>query len=402
MKDTIIQFIKDKIKQIVRKAKKIFIKSCFSKLEGILFYMVFSSRKIITSRSNKTILFHISFVDPPGMRLFQLFSHFLYCGYICYFDISFSRYMKLKRYGKKATLFKGVNPYSKKINSYSIVASDDNKYLKNTGDESLKIFLNFRVFEYLDNISKDDFFYPLVHHYKYNYPAIETGILSCALISGRKIGAFFVGNKKINTYNSDITKKLFNVTTRYDMFNYIIEKLPNEILYIPKNLESFLKDIELDFLKNKIVLLDINNFEIPREHYFKILLQTDFFIHMCGVIYPYCHNQIESMMAGCIPITQFSDFYVPPFQHEKDSVLFQSLDGLIDILFKINLGYFSSAIQMMRRNIVDYYKTNYSFHSFKEKLLHATNNHLNYVNYFITTGSNNIIQKLLQNNDNFI
>jgi hypothetical protein len=395
MKNTISQFFKNRVKKIIREAKKYFINSPFSKTEGLLFYIIFLTRKISIKKSNKTVLIFIDTIDPPGMRLFQLFSQFLYCGYTCYFKISFSRYMQLKRYGKKATLFKGLKPYSNKRKKYSIIASDDKEFLKNAGEESLKIYLNFYLFNHMSNISNNDIFYPLVPHFKYNYPPLEKKILSNALTPKRKIGAFFAGNTNTTTYNADITRQLFDVNTRHETFSHIIEKLPKDILYIPKMLDLFLRDIELGLLENKIVLLDINNFEIPRKHYFEILLQTNFYIHMCGVIYPYCHNQIESMMAGCIPITQFSDFFLPALKHETDSILFKSLDDLIDILLKINKGNYTNTIETMRENIVNYYIEYYSFQSFEKKLSHIIDNKSNYTNYFITTGSNNVIRELL-------
>jgi len=391
---------KQKLINTIKKIKKKILLSYLSKLEGLLFYVRFSMRKACISNPKKTVLIHISFIDPPGMRLFQIFSHFLYSGYTCYFDISFSQYIQLKRYGKKATLFKGVYPFSKKIQHYSLAISNDKEYLENMTEKTLKIFMNFRIFNHLNDISKDAMFYPLVTFIKYNKPFIETNVLSKALSTERKIGAFFVGNKQPATYNADHTKKLFNVNTRYETFNYILDNLPQETLYIPTDMDSFLKDIECGALAKKVVLLDTNNFEIPKKYYFNVLLQTDFFIHMSGVIYPYCHNQIESMMAGCIPVTQFSKFFIPPFQHEIDSLVFNSLNDLISILHKITSGDYNSMIQSMRKNIFDYYIQHYSFKSFNNKLTHIVNNNLNYTDYYITTGSNYIIKELFENKDN--
>jgi len=384
----------------IKRIKKIILLSHFSKLEGMLFYLIFFARRIGVDKPNKSAVFYISSIHPPAIRLHQFFYHFIYCGYTCYYDISFSEYMKLRRYGKKATLLKGVYPHNKKNKDYSIVASDNKDYLKNSNPKSLKIFINFHILKHLNSISKNDIFCPLMHFFKYNNPIVETGVLLNALDSKRRIGAFFVGNTKADTYDSNLTKKLFNVNTRYETFNYLTDKLPKNILYIPKNVDSFLKDIESGILEDKVVLLDIkNNFEIPPKYYFQILLQANFFIHMSGVIYPYCHNQIESMMAGCIPITQFSRYFIPPFQQEVDALLFTSLDDLIDIILKMNSGFYNNSIQKMRKNIQDYYREHYSFQSFSKKLSHIVDNQLNYTNYYITTGAKNIIDELLPKED---
>ena len=365
----------------------------FSKIESLIFYISFKTRKE-NHAAKKKALFYISQTNPTR-RLFQIFSHFLYCGYSCCFDISFAEFMKLDRYGKKATALKGVYPKNKISEKYSVIVSDDNKFLENADNEAYKIFINFRIFTHINNVSQNDFFYPISPHIKYNCPLIEADILSKSSLAERKICAVFAGNNSKNSYNKDITKKIFGVNTRFEVFSYLLDKLPKNILYIPDTLESFISDIERGYLKEKIVLVDTSNFEVPSKSYFDILLASSFYIHMCGITYPYCHNQIESMMAGCIPITQFSNFFVPPFEHEKSGFLYTTLDELVETLIKISTGDYNETIPLMRKNILDYYYNHYSFDSFNTKLLYLIENKVKHSNYHIVSGSKQILDELL-------
>jgi len=390
--------IRNALRTAYKVSKRIILhRSPYKKLERLFYFLKFISKKN-NKASDKSVLFYISTIPPSAIKkVNQLFSQFQYCGYTCYYDISFSEYMKLNRFGIKAILLNDVYHYKKNMKNFSIVLSDNKEYLENQHKKALKIFLSFRIFKYINTISKNDFFYPLVQHFNFNCHAIEANVLKKQATSKRKIGVFFAGNINSKRYTNILTKELFGVNTRYEIFDHLINNLSKDVLYLPKNLNSFLRDIELGILENKVVIIDTNNFELPPKYYFDILLQSNFFLHMPGILYPYCHNQIESMMSGCIPVTQFSRFFVPSFQHELNSLLFDSMDDLIDTLLKINSGNYSDTVQIMCKNISEYYLNHHSFESFKKKLSYTIDNNLNYSNYFIVSSADNIIQELIPN-----
>ena len=370
------------------------MKNIFKYILNYIFFKI----KIINIKSQKqNIYISISHVNP-GRRLLQIVSHFLYCDFNVYLRISLLNYLKLDSYGIYATLLKRVYPSFGITNKYSIIASDNiNLLKKNKYNNVLKIYINFNIFKYLfqNKIDANDFFYPIVCHRKYLSPEIEFDISSKAANSKRKIGAVFAGN--IENYNLDITKKLFNINTRDETFSYICEKLPDNILYIPKCLNSFIEDIETGVLEYKVVLLNTKIFEIPDNKCFYILLNSKFFIHLSGNIYPYCHNQIESMMAGCIPITQFARFFIPPFQNEINALLFNTLDELIYILTNIMSNNFIQNINIMHKNIIEYYFSYYSYQSFKTKLLNTLENNILCCNYHLVISNTLYFNELIHN-----
>lgn len=60
-------------------------------------------------------------------------------------------------------------------------------------------------------------------------------------------------------------------------------------------------------LAHKIVILD--QVRIQGESYRELLKSSMFHLWTVGVMQPYCHNQVESMSCGCIPIFQSFPFY---------------------------------------------------------------------------------------------
>jgi hypothetical protein len=212
----------------------------------------------------------------------------------------------------------------------------------------------------------------------------------------RKIAALFIGNIDAD-YNNEKTKALFSINTRRETFSAVAE-ITQKALYMPKTLEDFLEKIRSGALKNKIVLLNINDFRIPNTLWFDILLETDFFIYMCGYIQPYCHNQIESMLAGCIPVTQFRRFFIPSFEHEKTALLFDTFDELKKLLVEIAEGKYNAKKTLMRKNISAYYWDNYSFKSFEDKLTALLSGGVQQSTYHIATGEEHILKELEKQN----
>ena len=359
-------------------------------------------------KSNNNVLF-LSSAEIKGKNLIQLIYYFTSSGYNCYLDFSFRQCLKLNIHGINAISLQGVFPISKETPKNSIVISPNKKSLDLFDTNALKIYLRYleieKGFRNIKDVSENDLYYPIGLHpilyfpsiYGANTPnaksdlnfSVETETLKHVFNTERKIGILFAGaiySKKdghTKKYSRDSIKEKFHVDNRYDVFSYITEKLSKELIYIPDNLEIFLNDMESGTLRNKIVLIERNAFSIPYDKYFNVLLKTNFFIHMSGVEYPFCHNQIESMLAGCIPITQFARFFLPHFTHESDSLLFNELDDLFSLLTSVTSGKYSSHLDSMRKGIINYYQNNFSIESFKNKLHFLLENEKKHANFWI-------------------
>jgi hypothetical protein len=299
-------------------------------------------------------------------------------------------------YGRKASLLKNSSPAGKKIskNTYSIVVSDNREFLESHNGGVLKIFFNQRIFSRLDAVTPNDLFYPLLLHPDYLLPNIEKDLATNAVNNNRRIAALFVGNVDPD-YDRDITRKLFGVNTRRETFSCLEDSMGGGV-YIPPSMGEFLRKIDAGDLSAKAVLIDIRNFRVPNNLWFKILLDSDFFIHMCGSLQPYCHNQIESMAAGCIPVTQLSRFFVPPFRDKIDALTFEKLGELPALMRGILNGEYKKAIPAMRERVLGYYKNHYSFRSFERKLNFLKENGIDFSNYYPHCEEVSILNELIE------
>jgi hypothetical protein len=285
-------------------------------------------------------------------------------------------------FGRRASLLKNVYPFQKKDRTpYAAIISDNQKTL---GERTcpVKLFFNLRIFNNLRNINTRDLFFPLLLHPDYLFPGLEKEVYAQGPNNNRKIAALFIGNVD-PSYNRDITRDLFRINTRYELFYHIQNSLPGDTIYSPPSLDDFLTKIGGGELKNKIVLLNIRRFSIPQRLWFKILLDSEFFIHLAGSLQPYCHNHIESMLAGCIPVTAFSSFYIPPFEDKVNALLFNTPEELTGVLTGISRGEYGSLAPSIRGNVLDYYKNHYSFDSFKVKLSQLGDSKNGFSNYYI-------------------
>jgi hypothetical protein len=298
----------------------------------------------------------------------------------------------MDQYGRKASLLEYTFP-AKKNENYSIVVSD-NRVALDKYAAKINFFLNLCIFSNLNKIESTDMFYPIILHPDYLLPDLEKNIYSQAVMSNnRQIAAIFAGNVDAD-YNREDTKKFFHINTRRETFSYIQNKLPKDMLYMPKSLDDFFRKMENGELRHKAVLLNICDFRIPNALWFKILLNSDFFIHMCGYWQPYCHNEIESMLAGCIPITQFSRFFIPHFQDKVNALTFDDLENLVTILRHIVKGKYKDSISSMRENVLKYYMDYYSFQSFRNKIYTLVNNNIKNSNYYIPCEEGSVLHEL--------
>ena len=368
----------------------IFKKIC-SKIRITKKYIQFKSKS--GKFSGKNVFFPGAYTISTGRRTTQLICHFLYSGYNCYLDYPFFQYLKLDEKAMYASQLKGVFSAGRCHEKFSIIISDNKKLLDSFDPDILKIHINYLTlenkFSNIADVTGNDLYYPIGLHKNFLNSTFESEILGHVFNTERKIMGIFAGNTisisnpKKNAYNMDITRESLNINTRIEMLSYIRDKLPKEYLYLPDSLKSFLDAMKSGHLKNKIVLIDTQVFSIPQDTYFDVLLNSNFYIHMCGFKQPFCHNQIESMLAGCIPVTQFTRFFVPGFKHELNSLLFNTLDELCLLLLDAVSGKYENSLNFMREEIISYYKNYHSLESFKNKLSYLVKNNIKYANHFI-------------------
>lgn len=93
----------------------------------------------------------------------------------------------------------------------------------------------------------------------------------------------------------------------------------------------------------------------PRQ-YQTLLSRSDFFLAPPGVLMPHCHNIIEAMAVGAIPITNYGAYLSPPLEPDVNCIAFQTSDELTAQLRRV-LSMPDAEIRRMRANVLRYYES---------------------------------------------
>jgi hypothetical protein len=131
------------------------------------------------------------------------------------------------------------------------------------------------------------------------------------------------------------------------------------ILTRPEIIKVFTKLLKQNPLKAQIVVTDdaSNNLAkhcLSLREFLDKLADSDFCLCPPGWAMPHCHNIIEAMSVGSIPVTNYHAYMTPPLRHGINCLTFDSIDDLARIVD--SLPHFTAAeIEKMRHNVVNYY-----------------------------------------------
>lgn len=85
------------------------------------------------------------------------------------------------------------------------------------------------------------------------------------------------------------------------------------------------------------------------------LARADFFLAPPGIVMPMCHNIIEAMALGTIPITNYPEWLDPPLRHGRECLVFDDETSLVERLRQA-LAMDAAQIAAMRAQVIDYFE----------------------------------------------
>ena len=137
-----------------------------------------------------------------------------------------------------------------------------------------------------------------------------------------------------------------------------------EILF--KNFKERITD-KYEKCNNKIFISDSNVNSIPHKDWPLTLATFKFFIAPPGFEMPFCHNVIEAMACGVIPILQYDNYFVPQLKTNINCLTYKSEEDLINTInFALKMD--TVEIERLRNNVLDFYSKYLSPISFIKKI----------------------------------
>lgn len=166
---------------------------------------------------------------------------------------------------------------------------------------------------------------------------------------------------------------------RQEIIETIKEQLGHEKLQLITDETSFTSAINSEFI-NKFVIIDNDSQRIDNKLWLDILAKSQFFFSPPGIVMPMCHNITEAMAIGCIPITNYPEWFHPNLEHGVNCIVFDTKKDLLEQLGTV-LAMDEATIVKMKSNVIDYYEKHLKKAEFINKLEANTQNELTILYY---------------------
>jgi hypothetical protein len=175
----------------------------------------------------------------------------------------------------------------------------------------------------------------------------------------KKLKVFFSGNFNRDQYDNPIFEKYFNKLSRIALLEAIKDNLTSDEIILTNDLTEAISDVYI----NKIVIsawsrISLNQKSIKgrieNKDWLKTLSGADFLLACPGFVQPMCHNLIEAMSVGVVPILEHPEFLNPPLEHKVNAIIFSGASDLCEKLREV-LMMDPIQIRSMQQNVISYY-----------------------------------------------
>jgi hypothetical protein len=180
----------------------------------------------------------------------------------------------------------------------------------------------------------------------------------------RVVRILFAGNQDAEAYGPASVAR-FGVVPRHELLEHVRATLrPGELAEVADAGEL---PAVGDAYRPMLLLVDTTRCWIPREAWLGTLARSDFFLAPPGVAMPLCHNLVEAMAVGTVPITEYGSLLPAPLEHRRNCIAFRGRAELPDVLREV-LAMDRSDVERMRREAIRYYEEHLAPASFGRRL----------------------------------
>jgi len=172
----------------------------------------------------------------------------------------------------------------------------------------------------------------------------------------RAVRLFFAGNVDAHAYTSSSSmqaiRSRFEMMDRASVISSLLEGLDGRAQRI-RDRGAWQSLLAAGQARQTVLAID-SSFRIPLDDWLETLSRCDVFLAPPGVFMPLCHNAVEAMAVGCIPLTNYADWFTPRLMHMRNCIEFTDEDDLVEKA-KMVLKMEPERLAAMRANVIDYY-----------------------------------------------
>jgi len=202
------------------------------------------------------------------------------------------------------------------------------------------------------------FVHPEIYHTSSNSkPSLDTP---------RPIRVLFAGNAQRSLYDRPVLKEKYALLSRVQILDSVKEQLDSSLVREPTGFEQLIQ-VSVGASPN-VTIATTETCSIPSEKWLSSLQQADFYLACPGVDMPLCHNLIEALSAGSIPILQYNQYLSPALVHKVNSLVFTDQQSLATAINEA-LNMSQQQISELRHNARQYYLDHHQAGAFLQKVI---------------------------------
>ncbi len=208
----------------------------------------------------------------------------------------------------------------------------------------------------------------------------------------RPMRIFFAGNVDRDVYTSSRSmraiRRRFGMLDRVRVIDSLVDGLGDGVRRI-KRAEELQRIVAAGPSRTCILATD-RSVRIGIDDWLATLAKCEVFLAPPGVFTPLCHNAIEAMAVGCVPLTNYPEWFTPRLEHMRNCVHFTDEADLIGKA-KMALDMEPAALAEIRENVIEYYDRFLDPDRFLERLLCHPARELR---LFMATENQNILERV--------
>jgi hypothetical protein len=203
--------------------------------------------------------------------------------------------------------------------------------------------------DYFQAEAPSSFHVPIAMHpnmYRYGYFRRCGELASNA---DRTIPLLFAGNTDSRLYSGREASRVFGKLGRLEILDVLSSAFaPQIVRHLPAGAAPA--------VGGAIVVCEATSCYIPQVAFLETLSRCSFFLAAPGVAVPMCHNVVEAMSVGAVPILNYAEQFHPPLEHGVNCLAFASADELVRCV-RMALSMDDGEIAALRRGAATYYNT---------------------------------------------
>ena len=165
----------------------------------------------------------------------------------------------------------------------------------------------------------------------------------------RRNTIFFSGQTRPQEYGRDILRVEHDMMNRLEVISCVEDHgFPDATIPTTQpDPDEWDKPHSLLIVRNDVA-------RIPLQRWMELMANSDFFLACPGSEMPMCHNLVEAIAAGSIPILEYPDYLHPGLTHEENCLAFHGPEELLEMIQRA-LNMSAAEKEQLKRNAYQFY-----------------------------------------------